>query len=107
MVPHIATRRQGESQRPAASNQEPYGARSPTLSLLVMLMACEVARSSTSTTDALNERRIRHAAALLGEGGRSVEDVASACGFSDMVYFRRVFKKLQGLTPSAHRSLHT
>jgi AraC-like DNA-binding protein len=142
-------------------DQELYGSRSLTLGLLVMLMACEIARSSRSgpspstapsmlaakadvviqtkfhepisaasiaaelrcnpdylgrvfrsvygktLTDALHERRVRHAAGLLAETGQGMDDIAHACGFSDVVYFRRVFKRVHGLTPSAHRSLHT
>ena len=142
-------------------DQELYGTRSLTLGLLILLMACEIARSSRSgpspstapsmlagkadvviqtkfhepisaasiaaelhcnpdylgrifrsvygktLTDALHERRVRHAAALLAETGQCIDDVAHASGFADVVYFRRVFKRVQGLTPSAHRSLHT
>ena len=58
-------------------------------------------------TDAINERRIRHAAALLSENQRSVDEIAKDCGYNDIVYFRRVFKRMQGLTPSGFRSLHT
>lgn len=142
-------------------DQELFGTRSLTLGLLILLMACEIARSSRASpprstapsllaskadvviqtkfhepisaasiaaelncnadylgrvfravygktlTDALNERRVRHAAALLAETGRRIDNVAHDCGFADVVYFRRVFKRIQGLTPSAHRSLHT
>lgn len=142
-------------------DQELYGTRTFSLSLIAMLMACEIAHStpggastakaqpllagkadlviqtkfhesiSASTiaaelhcnpdylgrafravygktlTDALHDRRVRHAATLLAETGQSIDDVARACGFADVVYFRRVFKRVQGLTPGAHRSLHT
>lgn len=142
-------------------DQELFGTRSVTLSLLLMLMACEVSRStnlaqhdgsaasllaskanvviqtkfqeqiSTSSiaeelhcnsdylgrifksiygktlTDAINERRMRHAASLLSESHRGVDEIAKACGYNDLVYFRRTFKRIHGLTPRAFRSLYT
>jgi len=142
-------------------DQELFGARSATLSLLMMLILCELARSSQSArteegaasvlagkadvviqtkfqdaissssiaaelrcnpdylgrvfraeygktlTDAINERRTRHAAALLAETRSGIDEIARQCGFADTVYFRRIFKRNQGMTPGAFRSLHT
>lgn len=58
-------------------------------------------------TEALHECRTRHAAALLAESGTGVDEIARLSGFADPAYFRRIFKRLQGMTPGAWRALHT
>ncbi len=50
----------------------------------------------------LNTIRIRHACVLMDEGFTSVKDISTQCGFSDQLYFSRVFKKITGVTPSEH-----
>ena len=44
--------------------------------------------------------RMNKAAALLEEGSLSVGEVAYSTGFSDQLYFSRVFKKYMGVPPS-------
>jgi signal transduction histidine kinase/AraC-like DNA-binding protein/ActR/RegA family two-component response regulator len=44
--------------------------------------------------------RLNKAKLLLSEGGRSIKEVAFACGFGDLGYFSRSFKKAFGCTPS-------
>ncbi len=47
---------------------------------------------------------IRHAELLLMNGEkRSIEEIATEVGFSSAIYFREVFKKKTGLTPTAYR----
>ena len=46
--------------------------------------------------------RMNKAAALLEEGRLSVGEVASSTGFSDQLYFSRVFKKYMGVPPSQY-----
>ncbi|MBI0331728.1 helix-turn-helix transcriptional regulator [Burkholderia plantarii] len=58
-------------------------------------------------TDALHERRVRHAATLLVETGKSLGEIGQLCGFADPAYFRRIFSRYQEMTPSAWRALHT
>ena len=48
----------------------------------------------------VNHRRISYALRLIEEGHDSVRDVAAACGFSDALYFSKVFKKKVGVSPS-------
>ncbi len=57
-------------------------------------------------TEAIHERRMRNATRLLAEGRERIEDVARLCGFDDSGYFRRIFKRTQGMTPAAFRRLH-
>ena len=56
-----------------------------------------------SPVDYINRRRIFRAEALLANPRLSVKDVAFSVGFSDQMYFSRVFKRLNGHTPSEFR----
>ena len=47
----------------------------------------------------VNLMRINRAAELLRHGGMKVSEAAAACGYSDLYYFSRVFKKLMGYSP--------
>lgn len=47
--------------------------------------------------------RINNAENLLLTGGYSVSEAAERCGFNDIFYFSRVFKKRKGYPPSAAR----
>lgn len=58
-------------------------------------------------TEAIHRRRIQEARSLLREGRLNVDEIARECGFSDVVYFRRLFRRYAGLTPTAFRNLHT
>lgn len=67
-----------------------------------------VFRASTgrSITDAIHRRKIKEARALLTQNELTVMEVADACGFHDVGYFRRVFKGLVGMTPTRFRQLY-
>src|SRR5947207_1029157 len=47
--------------------------------------------------------RLRHAARLLAEGGRSVTDVAYEVGFADLSNFVRTFRRAAGISPGRFR----
>lgn len=51
----------------------------------------------------LNELRLRRAAELLSRDHPRVSDVAYRCGFNDLSYFNRCFRRRFGLTPTAAR----
>jgi AraC-like DNA-binding protein len=51
----------------------------------------------------LNELRLRKAAELLANGEGRVSDIAFDCGFNDLSYFNRCFRRRFGLTPTAAR----
>ena len=53
----------------------------------------------------LTELRLRRAQRLLVSGKESVESIALSCGFRDVKYFYRVFKRYFGTTPSESRSV--
>jgi len=57
-------------------------------------------------TQYLHRRRLSDAAKLLRETTDSVTEVASACGYSSVAHFRRMFERLNGLSPREYRRLH-
>jgi transcriptional regulator GlxA family with amidase domain len=52
----------------------------------------------------LTERRLDRAQALLEEGGLSVEDLATACGYASAAALRHQFSRLRGTSPSSYRT---
>jgi AraC-like DNA-binding protein len=57
-----------------------------------------------SFTMRLNELRLNKASALLArESHRRISDIAFECGFNDLSYFNRSFRRRFGLTPTATR----
>jgi len=60
--------------------------------------------TGTTFVTFLNTVRCRNAAKMLRKGA-SVTDVCFACGFKEISYFSRTFKKIMGVTPSdLHKS---
>lgn len=59
---------------------------------------------SVPPNEYLMRYRMNKAAALLEEGHLSVGEVAFSTGFSDQLYFSRVFKKYMGIPPSQYAS---
>jgi len=57
-------------------------------------------------TAAIHAQRHRRARAMLLEDNRSIKEIARACGFDDAGYFRRLFRRQEGLSPSAYRRLY-
>ena len=55
-------------------------------------------------SDYILDLRIHHAKELLRFSNTSLEEIASECGFYDLPYFSRKFKKAEGITPSAYRN---
>lgn len=58
-------------------------------------------------TEALHGRRLKVACRLLLESDKTVEEVAVSCGFRDATYFRRLFKRREGISPRAFRQLYS
>jgi len=64
-------------------------------------------RTKMSILDALHQKRINVArASLHNEAGKNINEIAFECGYSDPGYFRRMFKRLTGLTPREFRTLY-
>jgi Response regulator containing CheY-like receiver domain and AraC-type DNA-binding domain len=60
-----------------------------------------------SIVEDIHAKRIGLAKKLLMDGYLSIKEIAARCGFSDAVYFRRVFKKREGLGPLAFRKIYS
>lgn len=52
--------------------------------------------------DYINTVRIQHACALMEQNYTSIQDIAFLCGFTDPMYFSRVFKQKVGISPKKH-----
>ncbi len=57
-------------------------------------------------TEELNKRRIARAKWLLACGSLSIKETAKKCGFNDLAYFRRQFRRYCSMTPNEYRSRH-
>ena len=51
----------------------------------------------------INKERVKMAKGMLSNAGANIQAVSSQCGFSDVNYFIRVFKKCEGITPGAYQ----
>ncbi|VGO94725.1 HTH-type transcriptional activator RhaR [Klebsiella quasipneumoniae subsp. similipneumoniae] len=52
-------------------------------------------------TEAIHRQRVRAAEKLLISDSLSLTEVAGQCGFNDVGYFRKIFRKHTSLTPAA------
>jgi AraC-like DNA-binding protein len=57
-----------------------------------------------SPLEYITAERIKLSKQLLAETNNSIQTVSAACGFTDVNYFIRVFKKVEGLTPKSYQS---
>jgi AraC-like DNA-binding protein len=57
--------------------------------------------------DDLHALRIRLARTLLMDEGLNVNQVALRCGYRDGTYFRRMFRRHVGVSPSKFRGLYS
>ncbi len=65
-------------------------------------------KKGLSITEAIHRRRLREARAHLQfSQDMNINEIAFACGYSDPMYFRRVFKQELKMTPKQYRSLYS
>lgn len=57
----------------------------------------------TTIINDLTALRLSHAKSLLRFTSQSITEIASACGYSEVNYFIKVFKKAEGITPLEYR----
>jgi AraC-like DNA-binding protein len=53
--------------------------------------------------DCLNEIRIGQSSRLLIESSQSISEIAFSCGFNNVSYFNRIFKRKKSCTPKEFR----
>ena len=58
-------------------------------------------------TDAIQGERLRRAKAFLLEDRATIEAVSRQCGFQSTAFFRRVFRRTQGMSPTRFRAVHS
>ncbi len=58
-----------------------------------------------SVTEYAQAQSVRRAIALLAQQGASLSDTAAAAGFYDQSHMNRVFRRVLGRSPGAHRAL--
>lgn len=56
-----------------------------------------------TVTDEIHRQRINYAKKLLLESVMNVAEIATNSGFEDPVYFRKIFKRIAGISPRAYR----
>ena len=68
-----------------------------------------VVKQFAITLEYINRERIKLAKQLLASPQHKVLTVSNMCGFSDVNYFVRLFKKCEGITPKAYKDcmMHT
>ena len=66
---------------------------------------CRLFHSITgkSPIDYLNYYRIECACELLSSSQKSITEVAYSCGFNDLSYFNRIFKRYKKVTPGHYQ----
>lgn len=52
--------------------------------------------------DYLNSLRLQHALSLINNNATSVTQISEMCGYSDPLYFSKVFKKKMGVSPTVY-----
>jgi len=63
------------------------------------------AATGSTLIEYLQNLRIEEAKRLLEQGELPIDEVSEAVGYLDISFFRRLFKRLTGLTPSQYRRM--
>jgi AraC-like DNA-binding protein len=64
---------------------------------------CFKSEFGISAVDFINNERIKKALTLLKDLRKPISSVYTECGFNNISYFNKVFKKLTHLTPTEYR----
>ena len=69
---------------------------------------CRYFKKSISKTysEALNEIRIGFACKKIITSDKTISEISYDCGYMNVPYFNRVFKKVKGVTPQTYRRIH-
>jgi YesN/AraC family two-component response regulator len=58
-------------------------------------------------TDAIHKRRVQKACKHLLNSNLTISQIAGICGFKDVDYFRRIFKRIMKISPGEYREEHS
>jgi transcriptional regulator GlxA family with amidase domain len=61
--------------------------------------------TGSSLIEHLQNLRIEESKRLLEQGNLPIEDISETVGYLDISFFRRLFKRLTGLTPGKYRRM--
>ncbi len=61
--------------------------------------------TGSSITKYIAEKRIDKAIFLLNTSKKQIGDIALACGYDDLTYFSKRFKKIKGISPSQYKKM--
>lgn len=59
--------------------------------------------TGVTLTDYIHQVRMRNAMVMINSSDSSVTDVAHSCGYNDINYFTRIFKRIYGLSPKQYK----
>ena len=60
-------------------------------------------KTGMSISAMIQKVRIDHACRMLSDTKRTVLDISQSCGFEDVKFFYKVFKKYTGMLPGEYR----
>jgi transcriptional regulator GlxA family with amidase domain len=63
-------------------------------------------QTGTTVQNYANALRVRKAQALLSDSSETLAEIAEQCGFDDVFYFSKVFKKHASHSPSSFRRIN-
>ena len=55
-----------------------------------------------SLVDYINQKKVEKAKEMMAEGNERIADIALALGFSNIYYFSKVFRKMEGIPPTEY-----
>lgn len=58
-------------------------------------------------SDAIHQKQIAEARRLLRESDKNIDEIATASGFTEARYFRKLFRQYQGMSPRTYRTLYS
>ena len=57
--------------------------------------------------DYINYIRVKKASSLILNSDKSMTEIAHSCGYSEQSYFCKIFKKINGYTPSKYKKMQS
>ena len=58
-------------------------------------------------TESIHRNQIKLAKSLLQSSKMNISEISDHCGFSDARYFRRIFRRLEAISPAMYRKMNS